>query len=55
MDDDGGKVVLATVVEVEEDMNAPAATPLRRILGTVVNSNDKIFLLQLYIKKNERL
>ena len=46
--DDGGKVVLATLVEVE-DMNAPDATPtLRRILG-MVNSNDKIFLLQFYI------
>ena len=42
--DDGGKVL--ALVEVE-DMNAPA-TPLRRILG-MVNSNDKIFLLQFYI------
>ena len=47
MDDNGGKVVLATLVEVE-DMNAPATPPLRRILG-MVNSNDKIFLLQFYI------
>lgn len=39
--DDGGKVL--ELVEVE-DMNAPPA-PLRRILG-MVNSNDKIFLLQ---------
>ena len=51
--DDGGKVVLA-LVEVLEDMNAPDATPLRRILG-MVNSNDKIFPLQFNIKKYEMM
>ena len=50
-DDDGWKVVLALLVEVE-DMNAPA--PLRRILG-MVNSNGKIFLLQFNIKKYEMM
>ena len=46
--DDGGKVVLA-LVEVEE-MNAPATPTLKRVLG-MVNSNDKIFLLQFIYKE----